>query len=68
VTIGDPIPEEQLNKLLTDKKLLVAEVLQGKYSALRANKEIYLAEVKRDIANCCTPIWVISRWKCRTIM
>jgi hypothetical protein len=49
VTVGDPIPEDQLNRLLTDKKLLVAERIKTIQEQETAKAQAKTEQLKKEI-------------------
>ena len=49
VTVGDPIPEEQLNRLLMDKKLLVAERIKTIQEQETARAQAKTEQLKKEI-------------------
>ena len=49
VTVGDPIPEDQLNRLLMDKKLLVAERIKTIQEQETARAQAKTEQLKKEI-------------------
>ncbi len=49
VTVGDPLPEEQLNRLLVDKKLLVAERIKTIQEQETAKAQAKTEQLKKEI-------------------
>jgi hypothetical protein len=49
VTVGDPIPEDQLNRLLSDKKLLVAERIKTIQEQETAKAQAKTEQLKKEI-------------------
>ncbi len=49
VTVGDPIPEDQLNRLLIDKKLLVAERIKTIQEQETAKAQAKTEQLKKEI-------------------
>jgi len=49
VTVGDPVPERQLSKLLTDKKTLVAERIKTIQEQETAKAQAKTAQLKKEI-------------------